>query len=81
MTEFVFRDHSYTRTLTATVLAVTETGDIELDRTIFYGASGGQPGDTGHFERGDGTRVRVANTVHPDGDKTRIVHVPVPGEP
>jgi misacylated tRNA(Ala) deacylase len=81
MTEFVFRDHSYTRTFTATVVGVSETGDVELDRTIFYGTSGGQPGDTGHFERADGTRVRIANTVHPDGDKTRIVHVPVPGEP
>ena len=81
MTEFLFRDHSYTKTLTATVVGVTEAGDIELDRTIFYGTSGGQPGDTGRFERADGTSIRIANTVHPDGDKARIVHVPVPGEP
>ena len=81
MTEFVFRDDSYTKTLTATVVAIAESGDIELDRTIFYAASGGQPADTGHFERADGTSVRIANVVHPDGDKTRIAHVPVPGQP
>ena len=80
MTEFVFRDHSYAKTLTATVAAVTENGDVELDRTIFYAASGGQPADVGQFTRDDGTIVRIANVVHPDGDKTRIKHVPVPGE-
>jgi misacylated tRNA(Ala) deacylase len=81
MTEFVFRDHSYTKTLTATVTAVTENGDIELDRTIFYAASGGQPGDTGTFTRDNGSIIRIATTAHPDGDKTRITHVPVPGDP
>jgi misacylated tRNA(Ala) deacylase len=81
MTVFVFREHSYTKTLTATVTSVLESGDIELDRTIFYAASGGQPGDTGTFQRVDGSITRIATVVHPEGDKTRIVHVPVPGEP
>lgn len=81
MTKFVFRDHSYTKNLTATVTAVRENGDIELDRTIFYAASGGQPGDVGHFARPGGGTTRIAATSHPDGDKTVIVHTPLPGDP
>ena len=81
MTDYVFRDQSYAKTLTATVTSVTKSGEIELDRTIFYAASGGQPADLGQFTRADGTSVRIANVVHPDGDKTRILHVPASGEP
>ena len=50
-----------------------------LDRTIFYAASGGQPGDSGSIERADGTRIAIATAIHPDGDKTAIVHVPAEG--
>lgn len=71
MTEFVFRDDSYLRSLQATVTEVTPEGGIVLDRTIFYAASGGQPGDTGTLGG-----LRIGATIHPDGDKTRIVHVP-----
>jgi misacylated tRNA(Ala) deacylase len=76
MTEFVFRDDSYLRTLPATATAVTPEGGIVLDRTIFYATSGGQPGDTGYLERASGTRIPISGTIHPDGDKTLIVHVP-----
>lgn len=75
MTEFVYRDDSYLRTLDATVTEVTPEGGIVLDRTIFYAASGGQPGDTGTLGG-----AAIANTIHPDGDKTRIVHVPAEGQ-
>ena len=53
---------------------------FELDRTIFYAASGGQPGDTGSFARHGGGEGRIADTVHPGGDRTRILHVPAPGD-
>lgn len=76
MTNFVFRSDSYLRTLSATVTEVTPNGGIVLDRTIFYAASGGQPNDTGRIVAGDGRVIPVAGVVHPDGDKTRIVHVP-----
>lgn len=76
MTEFVFRDDSYARTLPVTVTAVTPDGGIVLDRTIFYATSGGQPGDTGYLERAGGERIAITGTIHPDGDKTVIVHVP-----
>ena len=79
MTEFVFRSDSYLTSLAATVAEVTPESGIVLDRTIFYAASGGQPNDTGRIVAGDGRVVPVANVVHPDGDKTRIVHLPGDG--
>jgi misacylated tRNA(Ala) deacylase len=79
MTEFLFRDDSYLRSLDATVTGVTPEGGIVLDRTIFYAASGGQPGDTGSLRNG-GNRVEIVSTSHPDGDKTRIVHRPKDGQ-
>lgn len=79
-TEFVFRDDSYLKSLDAVVTEVTPEGGIVLDRTIFYAASGGQPGDTGTLTTADGALV-IDATVHPEGDKTRIVHVPADGQP
>ncbi len=46
MTEYLFRDDPYARTAEAVVTASGPEG-FELDRTIFYAASGGQAGDTG----------------------------------
>ena len=46
-TEFLFRGDSYLNEIDAEVVEVTPEGGIVLDRTIFYAASGGQPGDTG----------------------------------
>lgn len=74
MTDFVFRDDSYATTLDATVTAITPEGGIVLDRTIFYAASGGQPADTGRIEWSNGA-LELANVIHPDGDKTTIVHL------
>lgn len=76
MTEFIFREDSYLRTLDATVTELTPEGGIVLDRTIFYAASGGQPSDTGVLGG-----LTITGTIHPEGDKTRIVHVPAEGQP
>jgi misacylated tRNA(Ala) deacylase len=81
MTQFLFRDEAYLKETPAKVIAVTPEGGIVVDRTVFYAASGGQPGDTGVLRCGDGTEVRIAATVHPEGDKTAIVHVPAEGQP
>ncbi len=80
MTEFLFRDDSYLQSTSAKVIEVTADGGIVLDRTVFYAASGGQPGDSGTITRADGSVISIATAIHPDGDKTRIVHVPAEGQ-
>jgi misacylated tRNA(Ala) deacylase len=83
MTEFLFREDAYLEACDATVTAAGPDG-IELDRTVFYAASGGQPGDTGRLVTAAGAVIEVTGAVHPDGDRGRIMHLaaaPVaPGE-
>jgi alanyl-tRNA synthetase len=43
-------------------LSADESGVVVLDRTPFYGESGGQVGDTGYLRSGD-TRLEVADTT------------------
>ena len=78
-TEALFREDSYLSTAEGTVLAITETGGIILDRTNFYATSGGQPGDIGFFERTDGSRIEIAATVTGE-NKNEIIHVPAEGQ-
>jgi misacylated tRNA(Ala) deacylase len=78
-TETLFRDDAYLSETEATVVAVNERGGIILDRTIFYATSGGQPGDTGHLIRADGTRLAVAATITAE-TKDEIIHVPAPDQ-
>src|SRR5258705_1022764 len=61
MTELLFREDAYLKTITARVVAVHERG-LELDRTIFYPTGGGQPGDSGALVRANGERIAVTNT-------------------
>ena len=77
MTELLFRDDAYLAEAAAVVTAAG-TGGLELDRTVFYASSGGQPGDTGRIVLGAG-EIAVTGTVHPDGDRGRIVHLTAPG--
>jgi misacylated tRNA(Ala) deacylase len=73
MTEYLFRDDAYLAEAEAVVTAAGAEG-IELDRTIFYASSGGQPGDTGRIGG-----VAVTGAVHPDGDRGRVLHLVEPG--
>jgi misacylated tRNA(Ala) deacylase len=73
MTEYLFREDPYLAEAEAVVTAAGPEG-IELDRTLFYASSGGQPGDTGRIELAGGRMVAVTGAVHPDGDRARILH-------
>ncbi len=76
----LFRDDAYLTSADAVVTGVNERGGILLDRTIFYATSGGQPGDTGRFERAGGSPIEIAATVTGES-KDEIVHIPAPGQP
>jgi misacylated tRNA(Ala) deacylase len=74
MTEYLFRENAYLAEAEAVVTVVRPDG-IELDRTVFYASSGGQPGDIGQIELADGRALDVTGAVHLDGDRRRIVHL------
>jgi len=78
-TEPLFREQPYLASTEASILGINDRGGIILDRTIFYATSGGQPGDTGHLLRADGSRVAIAATVTGE-TKDDIVHLPAAGE-
>jgi len=77
--KILFRDDAYLSVADAGVVAINDRGGIMLDRTNFYATSGGQPGDTGFFERKDGSRIAIAATVTGE-TRDEIIHVPAAGE-
>lgn len=74
-TEALFRADPYLAEAEARIVAVTGRGGIVTDRTIFYATSGGQPGDTGHMVRSDGSAIAIATTVTGE-TKDEIIHLP-----
>jgi misacylated tRNA(Ala) deacylase len=84
MTRFLFREDAYLDECRAHVIASGPEG-FELDATVFYATSGGQPGDTGRLVTAAGEAIAITGAVHPEGDRTRILHLAaaapvVPGE-
>ena len=77
MTEELFRDDGYLKECEAVVSGVHE-GGIELDRTVFYYTSGGQPGDTGTLTSAGGVSVDIIDT-RKDRDSGAYLHVPAEG--
>ena len=77
MAELLFRDDPYLRVCGAEVVA-TEGGSFELDRTVFYAAGGGQPGDTGSVRLADESVLRVVDS-RKLGDDRRVLHMLEPG--
>lgn len=71
----LFLDDAYLAEATGTVLEVNDRGGIILDQTIFYGTSGGQPGDTGTLTLANGTTIEIATAVC-GPDKEEIILIP-----
>jgi misacylated tRNA(Ala) deacylase len=78
-TDCLFRQNSYLKDCSATVLAVMPDGGIVLDRTVFYAASGGQPGDHGVITLSSGEPVLIDTAIFVDQTKSEIAHVPAGG--
>lgn len=78
-TDCLFRQNSYLKDCSATVVAVMPDGGIVLDRTVFYAASGGQPGDRGVITLASGEPVLIDTAIFLDPAKTQIAHVPAGG--
>jgi misacylated tRNA(Ala) deacylase len=76
MTELLFRADAYLRSCEARILAAYP-GGIVLDRTVFYAAGGGQPGDSGVLRLSDGSAIAILDTVK-GGGPDEIIHVPAP---
>ena len=84
VTKQLFTEDAYARSCDAQVTQ-SAPGTIQLDRTVFYAAGGGQPGDSGVLKLADGTEIPVLNTVKGEG-VGEILHlvaddapVPAPG--
>ena len=78
-TRKAFLDDAYLTACEGKVVAINERGGILLDCTNFYATSGGQPGDSGHLERADGSKITITTAVN-GTDKSEIVLVPAEGE-
>ena len=73
MIELVFRSDPYRRELEASVLESDEQGRVALDRTVFYAAGGGQPGDSGRIEWQHGSAAVVDTVKTEMGSVTLIL--------
>ncbi len=72
MTEKVFYQDSYQKTLISEVVEVLDNG-VRLAATVFYPLGGGQPGDTGRLTI-NGREYTVVDTRYAE-DRHNIIHV------
>ena len=77
MTQLLFLKDSYRKEAPATVSSLTKEGGLILDQSLFYAASGGQPGDSG-FLLWSGGKTKIATTFK--GQNGVVICVPSEGE-
>lgn len=73
MTILLFRENAFLKSVDAIVQSVNERGGIIVDKTNFYAAAGGQPGDVGTIAH-NGNKIKITTTVY--DDKKSVIHVP-----
>lgn len=85
-TEAVYSEDSYLSTMEARLLRIEGENGLVFDRSNFYPAGGGQPGDKGFIERADGTQFPIVDTRYSE-DRSAILLIadetaprPEPGE-
>lgn len=76
-TILLFRDDAYQTETSAVVTGLTPEGGIAVDRTVFYAAAGGQPGDNGTMVRADGEEIVIETAVYSPAKD--VIHVPSVG--
>ena len=72
-TEHIFTEDAYLRACEACVTR-SGPGAIQFDRTVFYPAGGGQPGDSGVVKLTGGATIQILNTVKGEG-AGEIIHI------
>ena len=75
--ELLFTDDAYLKECQAKVVS-SDLDGIRLNRTVFYPAGGGQPGDVGHFVLEDGSKLQIIDT-RKGNDHLDVVHIPAEG--
>jgi misacylated tRNA(Ala) deacylase len=69
----IFEENAYTKEIETRIKEINEENKtIELEDTIFYGKSGGQPGDEGEIIADD-QKVEVSDTIKTDGSIKNIL--------
>ena len=76
-TILLFRDDAYQTETSAVVAGLTPAGGIVVDRTVFYAAAGGQPGDRRTLVRADGAEIVIETAIYSPAKD--VVHVPFVG--
>ena len=69
----IFEENAYTKEIETRIKGIdTDNKTVELENTIFYGKSGGQPGDIGKIIVGD-REIEVSDTIKADGSIKNIL--------